>query len=91
MFVYAIEHNSKGIINAVAPNPVTNAELTKAIAKQIDKPLLLPNIPKAVLKMVLGDMHEILFDSQRVCSKRIEKLGFTFQHYNLKSALEDLV
>ena len=90
MFVYVIENNIKGIVNAVAPNPVSNAELTKAVAKQLDKPLWLPNIPKAALKLVLGDMHEILFDSQRVSSKRIENLGFTFEHYNLKSALEDL-
>ena len=91
MFIYVIEHNTKGIINAVAPNPVSNAELTKAIAKQLHKPLWLPNIPKAILKLVLGEMHEILFDSQRVSSKKIESLGFTYEHYNLKSALEDLV
>ncbi len=91
MFVYVIEHNIKGIINAVSPNPISNTELTKTIAKQLDKPLWLPNIPKAVLKLVLGDMHEILFDSQRVSSKKIESLGFTFKHYNLQSALEDLV
>ena len=91
MFVYVIEYNIKGIVNAVSPNPISNKELTKAIAKQLDKPLWLPNIPKAVLKLVLGDMHEILFDSQRVSSKKIESLGFTFEHYNLKSALEDLV
>lgn len=91
MFLYVIEHDIKGIINAVGPNPVSNSELTKAIAKQLDKPLWLPNIPKTILKLVLGDMHEILFDSQRVSSKKIESLGFTFKHYNLKSALDDLV
>lgn len=91
MFVYVIENNVNGIINAVAPNPVSNTELTKAIAKQLDKPLWLPNIPKVMLKLILGEMHEILFDSQRVSSKRIEDLGFTFEHYNLKSALEDLI
>ena len=91
MFIYVIENNTKGIINAVSPNPVTNSELTKVIAKQVGMPLLLPNIHKVVLKLVLGDMHEILFDSQRVSSKKIESLGFTYEHYNLKSALEDLV
>lgn len=91
MIIYVIEHNAKGIINAVSPNPVTNAELTKDIAKQVGMPLLLPNIPKVVLKLILGEMHEILFDSQRVSSKKIESLGFTYEHYNLKSALEDLI
>ncbi len=91
MFIYAIENKIKGIINGVSPNPVSNAELTKAIAKQLEKPLWLPNIPKVVLKLVLGEMHEILFDSQRVSSKKIESLGFTFEHYNLQSALDDLI
>ncbi len=91
MFAYVIEHNIKGIINAVSPNPISNTELTKTIAKQLDKPLWMPNIPKAVLKLVLGDMHEILFDSQRVSSKKIESLGFSFEHYNLQSAIENLV
>jgi len=91
MFMYVIKHNINGIINAVSPNPITNAELTKTIASHLDKPLWLPNMPKAVLKLMLGEMHEILFDSQRVSSKRIESLGFTFKHYNLKGALEDLL
>lgn len=91
MFIYVIEHNIKGIINAVAPNPVSNTELTKAIAEQLHKPLLLPNIPKVILKWVLGEMYVIIFDSQRVSSKKIESLGFNFTHYNLKAALEDLL
>ncbi len=91
MFIYVIEHNIKGILNAISSNPISNTELTKAIAKQLDKPLWLPNLPKVILKFMLGDMHEILFYSQRVSSKKIESLGFTFKHYNLKSALEDLL
>lgn len=90
MFVYTLKHSITGIINAVAPNPVTNKELTKAIAKQLGKPLLLPNIPKFVLKLLLGDMHQMLVESQRVCSKRIEGLGFGFKYYNVKAALDDL-
>lgn len=91
MFVYALKHNVKGAVNAVAPNPVTNEELTKAIAKQLNRPLWLPNIPKFAMRLVLGEMHQLLFDSQRVSSKKIENLGFTFQYHNLKGALEDLM
>ena len=91
MFIYAMENDIKGVVNAVAPNPVTNLELTKAIAKQIKRPLILPNIPKAILSLILGEMHIILFESQRVSSKKIESLGFNFKHYNLKAGLADLL
>ncbi|MBT8393892.1 MAG: TIGR01777 family protein [Flavobacteriaceae bacterium] len=91
MFLYVLENNISGIYNAVAPNPVTNEELIKAIAKQVKRPLILPNIPKAIMQLALGEMHIILFDSQRVCSKKIEKLGFEFSYNNLRPALEDLL
>lgn len=91
MFVYVLQNNIRGIVNAVAPNPISNRELTKAIAKQLRMPLILPNIPRSVLKIVLGDMYQLLFDSQRVSSKKIESLGFNFKYYNIKGALEDLL
>lgn len=91
MFIYVLKNNIKGIVNAVAPNPVSNKELIRAVARQVEMPLILPNIPKVVLKIVLGEMHQLLFDSQRVSSKKIENLGFGFTFYNLNGALEDLL
>ncbi len=91
MFMYILENNFNGIYNGVSPNPVTNRELTKTIAKVLKRPLLLPNIPKFFMKLVLGDMHEILFASQRVSSKKIENKGFYFKYHHLKPALIDLL
>lgn len=91
MYMYVIKHKVKGIVNAVAPNPVTNQEFTKAIAKEVGMPLWLPNIPKILMQLVLGEMHQLLFESQRVSSKKIESLGFNYEFYNLKGALEDLL
>lgn len=91
MFIYAVENDIKGIVNAVAPNPVTNLELTTAIAKLLKRPLILPKVPKSILSLILGEMHIILFESQRVSSKKIESLGFNFQYPNLKPALENLL
>jgi uncharacterized protein (TIGR01777 family) len=91
MFVFALEHKLEGIYNGVAPNPVSNQELTKAAACVLNRPLILPNIPKFAMKLVLGDMHMLLFESQRVCSKKIETKGFNFKFANLKPALEDLL
>ena len=90
IFLHVLKHKLEGVYNGVAPNPATNKTITKAIAKQLKKPLILPNIPKIAMKLVLGEMHIILFESQRVCSKKIEKTDFEFKYANLELALEEL-
>lgn len=91
MFLFLLEQKLYGVYNGVAPNPETNKALTKVIAKVVNRPLLLPNIPKFVMKIILGDMHQLLFDSQRVSSKKIEDQNFLFEYHHLKPALEDLL
>lgn len=91
MYLYILTNSLEGIYNGVAPNPVTNKVLTESIAKTLDKPLFLPNIPRFVMKLVLGDMHTLLFDSQRVSSKKVEDKGFHFKFICLKPALKDLL
>jgi len=91
LFVFAVQHNFEGLYNGVAPNAVTNKELTKVAAKVVHRPLILPNIPKFAMKLVLGEMHILLFESQRVSSQKVENEGFNFQYVNLKPALEDLL
>lgn len=91
IFLQVLEHKLEGVYNGVAPNPETNQAITKAIAKQLKKPLILPNIPKFAMKLVLGEMHIILFESQNVSSQKIEQTGFEFKYANLDKALETLV
>jgi uncharacterized protein (TIGR01777 family) len=91
IFMHVLEHKLEGVYNAVAPNPSTNMEVTKAIAKQVKRPLLLPNIPRFIMALVLGDMHAILFQSQRVSSQKIEENGFNFKYYTLNTALSELL
>lgn len=91
LFIFAFENHLEGIYNAVAPKPVSNQTLTKAAAKVLNKPLLLPNIPKFVMKLILGEMHILLFESQNVSSQKIENKGFKFQFSNIKAALTDLL
>ncbi|MCJ7466916.1 MAG: DUF1731 domain-containing protein, partial [Maribacter sp.] len=52
--------------------------------------LILPNIPKFVMKVLLGEMSYILFASQRVSSKKIEEEGFIFTYRNICLALEEI-
>ncbi|NNK39546.1 MAG: TIGR01777 family protein [Winogradskyella sp.] len=91
IFTHTIIEQLTGVYNGVAPNAVTNSELTKTVASVLKKPLILPNIPKFMMKLVLGEMHIILFESQRVSSDKLEKTNFIFNHYQLKPALTDLL
>lgn len=91
LFVFAVQHNFEGTYNAVAPNPISNTELTKVAASVLSRPLILPNIPKFAMKLVLGEMHILLFESQRVSSQKVESEGFNFKFANIKPALEDLL
>jgi len=89
LFLHVLENKLEGVYNGVAPNPETNKQLTKSIAQQLKRPLFLPNIPESLMKLILGEMHILLFESQRVSSKKIEDTGFSFEHYNLQSALQE--
>lgn len=91
IFQFVIQNQLEGIYNGVAPYPVTNSELMKAIAKTLDKPLFLPNIPKFVMKMILGEMHQILFSSQHVSCRKLLDLNFQFKYASLDKALNDLL
>jgi uncharacterized protein len=91
LFLFVLKNKLEGVYNGVAPNPVTNQELTKNIANTLERPLFLPNIPKFFMKLVLGEMHVLLFESQRVCCKKVEDLGFEFEYHHLQPALDDLL
>lgn len=89
--IYSIENkNTLGVYNAVAPNPVTNKELTKAISK-IKTTLFLMPVPKFVLKIMLGKRHVIVFQSLHVSNKKLLQAGFKFRFQKAEAALKDLL
>lgn len=79
-----------GTYNAVAPNPVSNKEFLKSLAGVLDKPYFLPNTPKFILKLFFGEMSSAITGGNKVSSKKIEELGFSFQFSEISSALKDL-
>lgn len=81
-----------GALNVVAPEPVTNAEFTKALASVLHRPAILP-APKIALRLALGRelADALLLASQRVVPKTLEKLGYAFRHRELGSALHSLL
>lgn len=91
LFHYVMEERLEGAFNAVSPNPVTNKEMTECIAKCLKKPLILPNVPEFVLKLMLGEMAAIVLGSQLVSSNKILSTGFQFRYAQLKPALANLL
>lgn len=91
MFLFAIKNQLQGVYNAVGPTPVTNSELSKTTAQILEKPFFLPNIPQFAMKLFLGEMHVLLFESQNVSSKKIASLGFQFQYKTVFSALQQIL
>ena len=91
LFIKAIEDQQwQGAYNAVAPEVVTNEELTKAIAKKIGRPILLPNVPAFVLKILLGEMADLVLKGSKLSSEKIIKSGFAFEFDTLEKALDNL-
>jgi len=87
-FTNAINDSSyEGVYNLVAPNPVKNKEFTAAFAKAVDKKVILPPAPKFALKLLYGEMSQVLLDSHRAVPMRLEEKGFSFQHVSVGKAL----
>lgn len=91
LFAYAGETTTmQGVYNAVAPNPVSNKELSRSMAKALKKPFFLPPVPGFVLRLVFGEMAQVILASQRVSSDRTELSGFRFTYPELDAAMKDL-
>lgn len=92
IFIRAIEDPSmQGPYNAVAPQPVTNKTLTVEIARALKKPLWLPSVPGFVVKLIAGDVAEIVLRGGKVSSQKIDRAGFDFQFIDVRAALKDLL
>lgn len=91
LYFYAIQNQWKGVYNAVAPNPVTNEEMIRMISNKMHRPFFMPNLPKWFMKMILGEMHILLFISQKVSGQKVLGQGFQFRFPVLDQALDDLL
>jgi uncharacterized protein (TIGR01777 family) len=90
LYYFAIKNDLDGVYNAISPNPVSNEELTFTIAKVLKKPLFMPNIPKFIMKLILGEMHELLFENRNLSAKKIIDKGFVFKYKTIDEALKNI-
>ncbi|MEE1897047.1 TIGR01777 family oxidoreductase [Flavobacterium rakeshii] len=87
IFFYVLNNEMEGVFNAVAPYPVSQNDLVKCVAKVLKKPYFMPNVPKFVMKMMLGDMSMLMFTSQNVSAKKIIATGYQFKFLSLEKAI----
>lgn len=90
LFQFALVKPVSGAVNGVAPNPVTNAEFTRTLAAAVHRPAIFP-VPGFALRLLFGEMSEILLASQRAAPKAAESAGFTFRFPQLAGALADVL
>lgn len=80
-----------GVVNATAPNPVTNREFAKALGRALGRPAVMP-IPGLTLDLMFGrEFGKVLRGGQRVLPRRALDLGYEFKHPDLDEALGDLL
>jgi uncharacterized protein len=74
----------------VSPNPVTNTEFTRVLARAISRPSFFA-VPEFALKAMLGEMSEVLLASQRVLPVAAEAAGYRFRFPELRGALKAFI
>ena len=80
----------QGPVNATAPNPVRNSELTAELARRVGRPAWLP-VPKFAVRLAFGEFANSLFDSQRVVPEIALRHGFRYEFPELRETFEDLL
>jgi len=82
---------TSGTYNTVAQAAVTNDELTRIIGKELSRPIWLPNVPAFVLKLMLGEMSQIVLNGHYISNKKILDAGFKFKYHTAEQAIEEIL
>lgn len=92
MYIFAVENETlDGSFNAVADQVPTNSTFMKTLAKVSNKFFLPINVPGFVLKLLFGEMSEIILTGTRATNEKIKSEGFDFKYAELKKAFESLL
>jgi uncharacterized protein (TIGR01777 family) len=90
LFQFAVESQIRGPLNAVAPHAVTTSDFTRELAGALRRPAVFP-VPEFALRLLFGEMADVLLASQRVAPGAAEAAGFRFRFPQLAPALEGLL
>lgn len=92
MILFGIQNQQiRGIYNAVASQHITNEIFTHAIAKALNKSIVLPHVPAFVIKMIFGELAVTVLEGSRASNEKIKQAGFKFQFDTIEKALNNLL
>jgi uncharacterized protein (TIGR01777 family) len=90
IYLAAVQNETmNGPYNAAVNDNTTNSIFSKTLAKIYGYSIWLPNVPSLILKIVLGEMSNIITKGRRVYSNKIEETGFKFKYKDLETALRN--
>jgi uncharacterized protein (TIGR01777 family) len=81
----------EGIFNAVSPQPVSQKEFTRTLAKAMRRPYFMPSLPQLPIRLVMGEMSTLIFNSQNVSAAKVVQKGFMYQYPDLFPAIKSLL
>jgi len=88
---FLMDHsNASGAFNVCAPNPLTNADLSRVIGQVMRRPSFMPT-PAFAMRLLLGEKATLVLDGQRQMPKRLQQMGFQFRFTDVELALRDLL
>jgi uncharacterized protein len=90
IYLHAIDGRADGVLNAAAPNPVTNRRFTRALARALGRPAFFP-VPALAGRVLFGEGALMLNEGQRVVPQRTLATGYVFRHPDLDEALKSLL
>lgn len=88
--LFLLENEMSGIFNGSSPNPVQNKVFTKILRKHVNRFSILLPAPEKIVRIAFGELANLVFNSNRVSSKKIENAGFQFEYPDLHSALTNI-
>ena len=91
IFLFIMQKKLEGTYNAVSNNNLTNLEFTRTISSNYSRAIFNIKIPKIFFSLIFGEMHEILFKSHNISSRKIQNLGFRFKFENFDHAVKNLI
>ncbi len=92
IYAKAVEDEKmNGSYNASSPENINHSVFNHTLAKKMNKPFFMPNIPAFVMKLALGQMSSLVLNGSRIDATKIKETGFKFQYPTLEKALDELL
>ncbi|STD59331.1 TIGR01777 family oxidoreductase [Empedobacter falsenii] len=92
IYAQAVEDEKmNGSYNASSPENINHSNFNHRLARKMNKPFFIPNIPAFVMKLALGEMSSLVLNGSRIDATKIQETGFEFQYPTLGKALEELL